>query len=393
MSGGLSEDRLERMRDVLTGAVTRGAVPGLVALVHRRGETHVVTAGTLAAGGAAPMRPDTIFRIASMTKAVTAVATLILVEECRLRLDDPVDDLLPELAGCRVLRSPGTDLDDTVPAERPITVRDLLTFRLGTGLILAAPGTYPIQRAIDASGTAPGPDSPKLDPEEYMRRLGELPLVHQPGTAWMYHTGSDVLGVLIARVTGRPFAEFLRERVFAPLGMADTGFHVPAEHRDRLAVSYERDVATGALVARDDPRDRPPEFAAGGGGLVSTAGDYLAFLRMLLDRGRHDGGRVLSRPAVELMTTDHLTPAQKAGNEMLLGSGGWAFGVQVDSRVDDLFVRPGRYGWNGGLGTCAYTDPAEGLITILLTQQAMSSPIAPRLFTDFLTCAHAAIDD
>jgi CubicO group peptidase (beta-lactamase class C family) len=399
VSGGLSQAGLDRMRDVLARAVERGEVPGLVALVHRRGRTHVVALGTTEAGGATPMSRDTIFRIASLTKPVTAVATMILIEECRLRLDDPVDDLLPELAGRRVLRRLDGPLEDTVPAERPVTVRDLLTFRLGIGAIFAPPGTYPIQRALAEAGVDRGPDGPAIGPDEWIKRLGALPLVHQPGTAWMYHTPADVLGVLVARAAGRPYEEFLRERVLAPLGMDDTGYHLPADRLGRMAASYTTDPETGALVRRDGARDgawdRPPAFPSGGGGpsLLSTADDYLTFCRMLLNRGRHDGGRLLSRPAVELMTTDHLTPVQKAGNEIFLGSGGWGFGVAVDGGRDDLATRPGRFGWTGGLGTTAYTDPAEDLVGVLMTQSAMTSPQPPRVFQDFWTSAYAAIDD
>ena len=396
---GLSPKGLDRIRAVMTGAVERGEVPGLVALVHRRGEPHVITVGTTAVDGDVPVRRDTIFRIASLTKPITATAAMILIEECRLRLDDPVDDLLPELADRRVLRSVDGPLDDTVPAERPVTVRDLLTFRLGLGAIFAPPGTYPIQRALAETGVDGGPDGPPHAPDEWIKRLGALPLVYQPGAAWMYHTSADVLGVLVARAAGRPLEEFLRERVLEPLRIRDTGFHLAAGKLDRMAVSYRTDPQTGAMVRRDDPRDgawdRPPVFPSGGGGpgLITTADDYLAFCRMLLNKGRYDGGRILSRPAVELMTTDHLTPAQKAGNEIFLGSGGWGFGVGVDSRRDDLATRPGRFGWTGGLGTTAYTDPAEDLVGVLLTQRAMSSPQHPRVFRDFWTTAYAAIDD
>jgi CubicO group peptidase (beta-lactamase class C family) len=202
--GGLSRAGLDRLREVMAGAISRGEVPGLVALVHRRGETHVLALGTTAVGGDDPVRRDTIFRIASLTKPITAVAAMILVEECRLRLDDPVDGLLPELADRRVLRRADGPLDDTVPAERPVTVKDLLTFRLGIGAIFAPPGSYPIQRALAEAGVDRGPDGPPHDPDEWIKRLGTLPLVHQPGAAWMYHTSADVLGVLIARATGRP---------------------------------------------------------------------------------------------------------------------------------------------------------------------------------------------
>ncbi|MEV1173699.1 serine hydrolase domain-containing protein [Nonomuraea sp. NPDC049784] len=399
MSGGLSQVGLERMRKVLDGTVARGDVPGLVALVHRGGETYVTEHGTTEAGGDVPMRRDTVFRIASMGKPITAVAAMILVEECRLRLDDPVDDLLPELAAPRVLRRIGAPLDDTVPAERSITLRDLLTFRLGIGAIMAPPGSHPIQRAIEEAGLGVGPDGPPFGPDEWIKRLGALPLVHQPGAAWMYHTAADVLGVLISRAVGQPFDEFLRERVFEPLGMRDTGFHLPAGKLGRMAESYVTDPATGRLVRRNSPRDgawdRPPAFPSGGGGpsLLSTADDYLAFCRMLLAKGRYDGGRLLSRASVELMTTDHLTPEQKAGNEVFFGSGGWGFAVGINGRREDLASKPGRFGWGGGLGTSMSVDPAEDMVGIVLTQRAMESPRPPRVFQDFWTAAYAALDD
>jgi len=280
-TGGLSKARLGRMHDVMAGYVERSDVPGLVTLVSRRGEVHVDAIGTKAAGGGDPMRRDTIFRIASMTKPITAAAAMILVEECKLRLDEPVDRLLPELANRKVLKRLDGPLDDTVPANRPISVRDLLTFRLGIGAVMAPPGRYPMQTAMAAAGLAPGPNPPSHAPDDWMKRLGGLPLIHQPGERWMYHTGSDVLGVLIARAAGQPLESFFRERIFEPLGMKDTGFHVPAEKLDRLPPTYTADVATGTLAVHDDPADsrwgRPPAFPAGGGGLVSTVDDYLAF--------------------------------------------------------------------------------------------------------------------
>ena len=238
----------------------------------------------MALGGNDPMRRDTIFRISSMTKPVTAVATMILVEECKLRLDEPVDRLLPELADRRVLRAVDGPLDDTVPANRPITVRDLLTFRMGFGMVMAMPGTSPIQDAPHEVMLGQGPPHPSKTPapDEWIRRLGTLPLMHQPGERWMYNTGSDVLGVLIARASGQPFETFLRERIFEPLGMKDTGFSVPAAELDRLATSYWTDPETGALELHDEPDgqwSRPPAFPSGAGGLVSTVDDYLAFAR------------------------------------------------------------------------------------------------------------------
>jgi CubicO group peptidase (beta-lactamase class C family) len=394
---GLSSARLARMHDVMSGHVERGEVPGLVTLLYRRGEVRVDALGRHGVGQSTPMQRDTIFRIASMSKPITAVATLILVEECRLRLDEPVDRWLPELAKPRVLARLDADVSDTVPAQRAITTRDLLTFRFGFGLVLARPGQYPIQSAISDAGLAPGPNPPRRTPDEYMKALGSLPLIAQPGETWLYHTGSDVLGVLIERVSGQSFPTFLQERVFDPLGMRDTAFHVPADQLHRLPTSYVGSAKPGELLVADRPADgrwsRPPSFASGGGGLVSTVDDYLAFSKMLLNHGRHGTERILARPTVELMTTDHLTSQQKAEARIFFGdSRGWGFGVAVTTRRGD-FGAPGRFGWDGGIGTSGYTDPAEDLIGILMTQRMMDSPQPPKVFNDFWTSAYAAIDD
>ncbi len=394
-TGGLSKARLGRMRDVMAGYVERGDVPGLVTLVSRRGETHVDALGMKAVGGRDPMRRDTIFRIASMTKPITAAAAMILVEECTLRLDESVDRLLPELADRRVLKRINGLVDDTVPANRPITLRDLLTLRLGIGVVMALPGRYPIQKAMDEAGLAPGPNSPALAPDEWMTRLGHLPLIHQPGEAWMYHTGFDILGVLIARAAGQSLEHVFRDRIFGPLGMTDTGFHVPADKLDRLPPSYMAHPATGALTVHDDPPDslwaRPPAFPSE---LVSTVDDYLAFCRMMLNKGRHGHERILSRSSVELMTTDHLTPEQKAEARIFFGANsGWGFGLSVVTRRDDLAAVPGRFGWNGGVGTSAYSDPQEDMVGILMTQRLMESPDPPHVFRDFWTSVYQAIDD
>src|SRR5262245_9318638 len=255
--GGLSVRGLGRMHDVMASHVGAGAVPGLVTLVSRRGAVHVDSIGTTALGGSSPMRPDTLFRITSMTKPITAAAAMILVEECKLRLDEPVDRLLPELADRRVLRRLGAALDDTVPAKRPISVRDVLTFRLGLGVVMG-PTAYPIARAVRELGLVgfgPPDVSAPLEPDEWMRRLGTLPLMHQPGEQWMYNTGSYVLGVLIARASGKPLETYLRERIFEPLGMTDTGFSVPPAKRDRLASAYRVNSDTGALVLVDGVED------------------------------------------------------------------------------------------------------------------------------------------
>ena len=394
-SDGLSPLRLGRMREVMAGYVDRGAMPGLVALVSRRGGVHAEAIGMTAFDGGRPMRRDTIFRIASMTKPITAVAAMILVEECVLRLDDPVDRLLPELADRQVLRRLDGPLEDTVPAQRPITVRDLLTFRMGFGPFFGSPQEYPILRAGSAQRIGMGPDSPGAAPDEWIRRLGTLPLMHQPGRMWRYNTGSDVLAVLIARASGQPLATFLHERIFSPLGMKDTGYTVPADQLDRLSTSYAADPGTGRLeLARDRDWRQPPVFPSGAGGLVSTVDDYLAFAQMMLDNGRYGGGRILSRPSVELMTTNHLTDEQRAGARDFLGDNrGWGFGVSVVINRDDVAAIPGRYGWDGGSGTTWRSDPTEHMITILLTQRAMDSPAPPPVFRDFWTSAYQAIDD
>jgi CubicO group peptidase (beta-lactamase class C family) len=399
-TGGLSKAGLGRMHDVMAGHVERGAVPGLVTLVSRRGEVHVDAIGMKAAGGSDPMRRDTLFRIASLTKPVTAAAAMILVEQCKLRLDEPVDRWLPELADRKVLKRIDSPLDDTVPANRPITLRDLLTFRLGLGAVMAPPDTYPIQKAMAEAGVAPGPNLPSHGPDELMKRFGSLPLLHQPGEKWMYHSGSDILGVLIARATGQTLETFFRERIFSPLGMKDTGFSVPEAKLDRLATCYQTDPATGGLVVFDEARGgrfaRPPVFESGGAGLVSTVDDFLAFGRMMLKKGKHGRERILSRPSVELMTTDHITPEQKAASNFFPGfwdNRGWGFGMSVITRRDDVAAVPGRYGWDGGYGTSWYSDPKEDMVAILMTQRVWDSPVAPAVFLDFWTSAYQAIDD
>src|ERR687898_126119 len=399
-NGEFSGARLGRMRDVMAGHVKHGDVPGIVTLVSRRGEVHVDAIGTKAFGGSDPMRRDTIFRIASVTKPIVAAAAMVLVEECTLRLDEPVDPWLPELADRRVLRAVDSPLDDTVPANRPITLRDLLTFRLGYGAEFAPPGQYPIQQALEEAAPAPGPTLPPTASDELMKRFGSLPLVHQPGEKWLYNSGSDILGVLIARVAGTSLEEFLRERIFASLGMNDTAFSVSASKLDRLASSYWTNFQTGEFELFDGVDDSrwgiPPVFESGAGGLVSTVDDLLTFGQMMLKGGRHGNERILSRPSVELMTTDHITPEQKAVSDFFpdfWNSHGWGFGVSIVTRRDDLAATPGRYGWDGGYGTSWYVDPEEELIGILMTQRLWDASGAPVVLLDFWTSVYGAIDD
>ncbi|MEW5626181.1 serine hydrolase domain-containing protein [Streptomyces hydrogenans] len=402
---GISEAGLRRLRKVLARHVESKKIPGLVALVGRGGHTHVEAMGTMRHDGGPPMRRDTVFRMASASKPVTMAAAMVLLDECRLRLDDPVDPWLPELADRRVLKRPDGPLDDTVPARRPITVRDLLTstFGLGTDFeLLDAPIRAALFERTDYSVVS----GPAPEPDEWMRRLGELPLSYQPGERWQYDLSNEVAGVLVSRVAGVPLETFLRERVLGPLGMRDTGFHVPPEKIDRLPTLYGPDPRTGEFLVWDEAAggrcSRLPAFQGAGGGLVSTVDDYHAYFRMLLAGGTLDGERILSRSAVELMTTNRLTPDQLAARTSMFRDmahlapgqaqhGGWGFGMAVRTqRVD--YAPLGQFGWDGGTGTTAYADPRNGLVGILLTQVGMSTPDSARLIHDFWTTLYQAVD-
>ncbi|RJL35845.1 serine hydrolase domain-containing protein [Bailinhaonella thermotolerans] len=406
VNGGFSAAGLRRVREVLERHVDSGRIPGVVSLVSRGEETHVEALGTMRHGGGAPMRRDTIFRMASTSKPVAMAAAMVLVDECRLRLDDPVDPWLPELADRRVLTRIDAPLEDTVPARRPITVRDLLSSTFGLGMDMTSLGT-PIMDAVFAKGLTPNLPEPMPEPDEWMRRLGELPLMYQPGERWQYQISHDVLSVLVARVTGQTFEEFLRERVFEPLGMKDTGFHVPADKIDRLPTLYAPDPRTGEFHVWDEAEggrwSTPPAFQGGGGGLVSTADDYNAYFRMLLNGGVHNGTRILSRPAVELMTTNRLTPEQQAvRHEMAVNNvhishgqgqqGGWGYGMAVRTYRGD-YAPIGQFGWDGGSGTATYGDPVNGLTGILLTQVGASTPDSTHLIHDFWTTLYQALED
>lgn len=388
----LDKTWLARLGEAMAGYAARGDVPGIVTALRRRGEVHV---------GAHGVARDTIFRIASMSKPVAAAAAMILVEECKLRLDEPVERLLPELADRRVLKNLDAELDDTVPAKRPILVRDLMNFTMGFGVPMLPAGTLPIQRAMEELELNQGPPHPQVPPapDEWMRRFATLPLMHQPGEKWMYNTGSDVLGVLIARAAGQRFEDFLRERLFEPLGMKDTGFFVPPGKIGRFTACHKIDLATGEDIGSDPAEgewSRMPAFPSAGGGLVSTVDDFLAFAAMMLNGGRHGSTRILSRPSVITMTTDRLTPAQKAAGALLDGffdNYGWGFGVSVVTRRSDQTTTPGQYGWDGGLGSSWKADPAEEMTGIILTNRAWTSPNPPEVFRDFWTLAYAAIDD
>jgi CubicO group peptidase (beta-lactamase class C family) len=270
-----------------------------------------------------------------------------------------------------VLARIGGPLDDTVPARRPITVEDLLTFRMGAGFITEPTfdPPYPIVQVPQELRLVLGRPDPRTphDPDTWMRLFGALPLMHEPGECWQYNTAALVLGVLVARAAGRPLAEVFAERIFAPLGMTDTGFHLPADQAHRLPPAY---LGGTDPIAQTGPEvwTQPPAFPSGAGGLVSTADDFLAFARLLLHGGVHGGRRLLSQRSVELMTTNHLTPEQVAGGGPLLAGSGWGYVMGVTVEPDDISPVPGRYGWSGGYGTTWFNDPHEDLIAICMTQ-------------------------
>ncbi|HEX6524030.1 MAG TPA: serine hydrolase domain-containing protein [Streptosporangiaceae bacterium] len=386
MAPGLTAAGLSGLHAAAERHVGDERVPGLVALVARGGHVHVEALGRLAVGGR-PVARDSIFRIASTTKPITAAATLAVAAEGLIGLDEPVDRLLPELAGRRVLRRMDGPLDDTVPAPRVITIRDLLTFTFGFGMVgemFAAPRPWPVVAASDELRLDTiGPPDPLVppDPDTWIAGLGSLPLLAQPGERWMYNTGAQVLGVLVARAAGQPFSEVLATRIFQPLGMRDTGFWTA--DTQRLATAYQP--GPDGLTVLDEPGGKwshPPLFDDGAAGLVSTADDLLAFARMLL-RG---GAKVLPPEAVRAMRTDQLTATQRSRGGLLPGffdGRSWGFCQAVyDS---------GAFGWDGGLGTSWLVDPSQDLTVIVLTQRMFESPDPPQVHRDIQAAAYAAL--
>ncbi len=394
----LSKPGLDRLHDSIAAHVAPGQLPGLVALVASGEDVHVDVIGTPSFDDDTPLARDAIFRIASLTKPIAAVAALTLVEEGRLRLEEPIDELVPELANRRVLRAIDAELDDTVPADRPITLDDLLSYRLGIGSVMAAPDSLPIQREEAKLGlqSIGGPPWPPVDHDAdgWIAALGSLPLMYQPGEQWLYNTSGQVLGVLLARAAGQDLESVLRERVFEPLGMVDTGFTVPVDQLGRLTTAYLPDPETGELVVLDDPAhswwSRPTSFADASGWLVSTIDDYWSFVSMLLAGGTGRGQPILSPASVALMTSDRLTPPQREASALFLDGGGWGFGLAVPADGSPDQPLPVGIGWDGGTGTTWRSNLGNGVTGILFTQRQTMSPEPPPLIQDFWAGINAA---
>ena len=386
----ISAAGIAKLHERMARHVQDKRMPGLVALVAAGDDVRFDALGSLAFDNDTPMGRDTIFRIASLTKAIVAVAAMILVEEGRIRLEDSIEPIIPELADRRVLRTLGSALDDTVPAQRAITVEDLLTFRLGFGSVMAPPGTYPIQveeqRLQLKTLGPPWPPAPHT-PDSWVTALGSLPLIAQPGEQWMYNTGAGVLGVLVERAAGQPVEQFMRERIFDPLGMGDTGFSVPASKMDRFGTAYMPDPVTGELDVLDAGAGgywaRPPSFPDCSGGLVSTIDDVWAFAEMLVNRGAGDAVQILQQETVEVMSVDRLSRQQREAVPMFLGPGeSWGLGMAVPADG----AEPGQsrgIGWDGGTGCTWRSDLDRRVTGIMLTQRAVNSPQPPPHYVDF----------
>lgn len=356
--------QFEPVWHALREKVESGSVPGMVAGIRHGGTTEYFAAGVRTLGKPEKMGTDTPFRVASLSKPVAGALAASMIADGTLAPDDPADVWLPELAFPRVLTSPDAPLESTVPAVHDITVRHLLTLTHGLGAIF---GSTPLAQAMNQSGIAPSAIPPAMTHDEFMHRVGRLPLAHQPGARWSYHTGSDILSVLLARAGRAPLHEILAERITAPLAMLGTGFFgdpagLPTAYRpgpDGLEV----------LDAPDGVFSREPAFEGLGGGLVSTVPDYMAFLTALSQ------DTLVPAEQRRLMTSDQLTATQREGMEGMAGPGvSWGWQIAVDTDGGEPWTAPGGYGWTGGMGTAAYVNPSADFIGVLFTQRAMTGP-------------------
>jgi len=359
---------VDHVWELLDGQVAAGRMPGYVAALRVRGQVAVRASGRTALGDTAPpMRDDTLFRIASITKPMGGALTLALVRDGVLALDDPIRRWLPEAAAPRVLVAPDAPLDRTTAAEQPVTVRDLLTGTSGWGIVMEQTA---LQAEMIRRGVFGSPVHRDLTADEFVARVTSLPLAFPPGTGWMYETGIDLLGVLIVRATGRSLAQLFTERITGPLRMASTGF---LGAPDRLATAY---IPDGDALAVLDPPDGtfavPPPFEELGSGLVASAPDLLRFFTAMAD----GGAPVLTADEVALLTADALDEVQRKSAQTFLDEGeSWGLGVAVDVEAVRPWQAVGRWGWTGGTGTTAYVDPARDVVAVLLTQRAMTGPL------------------
>ena len=381
---GFDSNRLAAIPDEMQRYVDSGDLSGMVTLVWRRGAiAHASVLGSRNLEKGLPMQRDTLFRIASMTKPVTSVAALMLMEEGRLKLDDPIKRWMPEFANVRVLKNPNGPVEETVPAVRDITVDDLFTHR--GGLAYAFTSVGPIAKTMEQRL----PDG--MAPDPWLAALGSIPLSYQPGERFHYSHSTDVLGFLVARIAGMPFRDFLRKRIFEPLQMHDTDFWTPADKRDRAAVVYRPDAKSGQLQPVPfREHTAPPVFCSGGGGLVSTADDYLHFARLLLNGGRLDGVQLLQRDTLASMTRNRLTDAQRQipfmGIPFWAGQG-FGLGVSVITDPDkQAWMGPGSkgaFGWPGAFGTWWQADPVNEMVLIYLIQNSL--PLGPEMASQLAT--------
>ena len=384
---GLSSERLARLTRTMERYVEQGQVAGVVSLVSRFGEIAALEAfGQADMEAARPMQPDTLFRIYSMTKPVTSAAILMLLEEGHFRLGAPISAYIPAFQDMEVLKVSPDGEQTRIKADRPITIYHLLTHTAGLSYGF---GGDPLDRLYQEAFWHLGDDGPAasgLDPvtaaiaslavahrqtlEEIVEAVARLPLGHQPGTVFRYSVATDVLGLLVEKVSGRTLPEFLKDYVFGPLGMTDTGFHVPPEKADRFSTTYgvtERSRLTVVDAAKTSLFHKPPLCPLGGSGLVSTAGDFLRFARMLLGKGELDGTRLLGRKTVELMTANHLPTGVSLWDNPTMGFG-LGVGVQRQVGGTQSLGSVGTFGWGGAASTDWWADPEEQMVGILMTQ-------------------------